>query len=271
MLDRADPVALEIRQCSTYDCGLSTILHYCGWSRGTKIPRQGRWYDPFCPKILGILGKTKLPRTIASRSIILRMWPKTPKEKAENFAYADDPEFSTIRRKLARWAADNLGIIKELTPPQPPGFNNRLSANWKLPLRIAQHAGGGWPEQARRSAIYLSRTPYEPSMGVQLLAALRAMFAKNRTQITSEQVVQELLADPNSQWHEYRGRGPITKNQVAALLKDFEIRPVVVHPTKRADVSRHGYRAAQFEDAFARFLPPEPNIRTLKRGGGEKT
>ena len=97
------------------------------------------------------------------------------------------------------------------------------------------------------------------------------MFAKNRTQITSEQVVQELLADPDSQWHEYRGRGPITKNQVAALLKDFEIRPVVVHPTKRADVSRHGYRAAQFEDALARFLPPEPNIRTLKHGGGGKT
>jgi putative DNA primase/helicase len=242
-----------------------------GWSRGTRIPRQGRWYDPFCPKILGILGKTKLPRTIASRSIILRMWPKKPEEKAEDFAYADDPEFSTLRRKLARWAADNVSIIKALKPPQPPGFNNRLSANWKSPLQIAQHAGGGWPDQARRSAIHLSRTPYEPSIGVQLLAALRAMFAQNRTQITSEQVVQELLADPDSQWHEYRGRGPITKHQVAALLKDFEIRPVVVHPIKRADFSRHGYRAAQFEDAFARFLPPEPNIRTLKRGGGGKT
>jgi flagellar biosynthesis GTPase FlhF len=125
-----------------------------GWSRGTKIPRQGRWYDPFCPKILGILGKTKLPRTIASRSIILRMWPKKPDERAEDFAYADDPEFSTIRRKLARWTADNVRIIKELKPPQPPGFNNRLSANWKLPLQIAQLAGGGWPEQARRSAVY---------------------------------------------------------------------------------------------------------------------
>ena len=97
------------------------------------------------------------------------------------------------------------------------------------------------------------------------------MFAKDRTLVTSEQVVQELLADRDSQWHEYRGRGPITKNQVAALLKDFEIRPVVVHPAKRADLSRHGDRAAQFEDAFARFLPPEPNIRTLKRGDGEKT
>jgi hypothetical protein len=31
-----------------------------GWSRGTKIPRQGRWYDPFCPKILGILPKPDL-------------------------------------------------------------------------------------------------------------------------------------------------------------------------------------------------------------------
>jgi putative DNA primase/helicase len=235
-----------------------------GWSRGTRIPRQGRWYDPFCPKILGILGKTKLPRTKASRSIILRMWPKRPEGKAADFAYADDPEFSTIRRKLARWAADNVSIIKELKPLQPPGFNNRLSAKWKFPLQIAQHAGSGWPEQARRSAIQLSRTPYEPSMGVQLLGALRAMFAKNRKEITSEQVVQELLADPDSQWHEYRGRGPITKHQVAALLKDFEIRPVVVHPTKRADVSRHGYRAAQFEDAFARFLP---RSRTSEHSG----
>ena len=194
------------------------------------------------------------------------MWPKKPNEKAEDFAYADDPKFSTIRRKLARWAADNVHIIKDLKPPQPPDFNNRLNANWKLLLQIAQHAGGGWPEQACRSAIYLSRAPYEPSVGVQLLSALRAMFTKNRTEITSEQVVQELVTDPDSPWHEYCGRGPITKNQVAALLRDYHIRPVVVHPTKRADCSRHGYRAAQFEDAFARFLPHEPNTEHSRAG-----
>jgi hypothetical protein len=27
------------------------------------------------------------------------------------------------------------------------------------------------------------------------------------------------------------------------LLRDYDIRPVVVHPTKRADFSRHGYRS----------------------------
>jgi Protein of unknown function (DUF3631) len=138
--------------------------------------------------------------------------------------------------------------------------NSLTPGEWRLWIdRTAERLG---VPRATRASIYLSRTPYEPSMGIQLLAALRAMFAKNRSQITSEQVVQELLADPDSQWREYRGRGPITKNQVAALLKDS---------TKRADLSRHGYRAAQFEDAFARFLPPEPNIRTLKHGGSEKT
>ena len=39
-----------------------------------------------CPKILGILGKTKLPRAIASRSIILRMrGPKSPMRKLTGF------------------------------------------------------------------------------------------------------------------------------------------------------------------------------------------
>jgi hypothetical protein len=46
---------------------------------------------------------------------------------------------------------------------------------------------------------------------------------------------------------------------------------VVVHPTKRADLSRHGYRAANSRTRLRVFLPPKPNIRTLKRGGGEKT
>jgi Protein of unknown function (DUF3631) len=96
------------------------------------------------------------------------------------------------------------------------------------------------------------------------------MFTKNRTEITSEQVVQELLAHPDSEWHEYRGRGPITKNQVATLLRDFDIRPVVVHPTKRSDFSRHGYRVAQFEDAFARFLPPEPTSEHSSAGAAKR-
>jgi hypothetical protein len=92
------------------------------------------------------------------------------------------------------------------------------------------------------------------------------MFAKDRTQITSEQVVRQLLADPDSQWHEYRSRGPITKNQVAALLKDFEIRSVVVHPTKRADLSRHGYRGGAIRGRVCAFLATRAEHPIRSRG-----
>ena len=136
-----------------------------GWSRGTRIPRLGRWYDPFCPKILGILGKTKLPRTIASRSIILRMWPKKPEEKAENFAYADDPEFSTIRRKLARWAADNLSIIKELNPA-PPAPMLRARGSWQTSPAVPR---AGASRRCKLAVARISRPRFnhqKPSRGI---------------------------------------------------------------------------------------------------------
>jgi hypothetical protein len=36
-------------------------------------------------------------------------------------------------------------------------------------------------------------------------------------------------------------------------------------PTKQATVSRRGYRRSQFIETFLRYLPNDPNIRTLKR------
>ena len=74
-------------------------------------------------------------------------------------------------------------------------------------------------------------------------------FTKNRMEITSEQVVQELLADPNSPWHECRSR-PNHHKRVRFLAGT----------ATRA--------AAQFEDAFARFLrraTGQRNSRTRSR------
>jgi hypothetical protein len=231
-----------------------------GWSRGTKIPRDGHWFDPFCPMAIGVLGKTRLPRQVASRSIILKMWPKKADEVVADFAYSDDDEFATIRRKLARWSADNAEAIKGLKPAPPAGFNNRLAANWELLLQIAEHAGAGWPERARQAAIRLAGICFvEPSLGVQALAAMRAIFA-NQTEVLSAEAVKILNADPDGPWHDYRGKGPISQNELAALLRNYEITPQLLHPTKRSNLSRRGYRRAQFEDMWARFLPPDPNM-----------
>ena len=60
--------------------------------------------------------------------------------------------------------------------------------------------------------------------------------------------------------------GPIRSRTQALLQKISKISNYVVLHPEEVSFSRHGYRAAQFEDAFARFLPHEPNIRTLKSG-----
>ena len=48
----------------------------------------------------------------------------------------------------------------------------------------------------------------------------------------------QVLADPDLQGHEYHSRVQSPKTE--RHLKDFEIRPVVVHPTSE-HLSRHGY------------------------------
>ncbi|MGO9682718.1 MAG: DUF3631 domain-containing protein, partial [Beijerinckiaceae bacterium] len=232
------------------------------WTRGTKIPRQVQvqgvsmtvWFDPFCPKVVGLLGM-KMPRTLVGRSIVIKLRPKKADEKAEDFSYVDDEEFANLRRKLARWSADNAAALKELKPLLPANFSNRLAANWRLLLAIAELAGGTRPRQAREAAERLSRTARRPSWGVQLLQGFGAIFATGRREITSQEVVDEITADPTSPWAEYNHGGPITQRQVADLLEQYDIFPVPIHPTKRSTLTRRGYKSVQFEDAFARYLP----------------
>ena len=57
----------------------------------------------------------------------------------------------------------------------PPGFDNRLGANWSMLLAIAELAGGETPELARAAAVKLT-VDDAASIEVQLLAAIRKAF-----------------------------------------------------------------------------------------------
>jgi putative DNA primase/helicase len=142
-------------------------------------------------------------------------------------------------------------------------MNNRFAANWKLLLAIAELAGGDWPQRARDAAERLSRSGRKPSAGVRLLEAFKAYFAEHRaTEVTSEAFVTYLTADPISIWRGYNRGGSITQRQVANLLDDYGIHPVCLHPTKRKDFSRQGYKLDQFSDALARYPLRDPIIQS---------
>jgi hypothetical protein len=175
---------------------LGTIYNVA-WTRGTKIPRQVMgntvWFDPFCPKVIGLIGMG-VPRALVTRGIIIKLWPKTATETVEDFIHTDDEAFGVLRRKLARWSADHAVALKDAMPLLPANFNNRAAASWRLLLAIAELAGDVFPKQARNAAERLSRTFHKPSWSRRLLEAFREIFASGHSEITSAAVAKTLNA-----------------------------------------------------------------------------
>lgn len=234
------------------------------WTRGTKIPRQvygsTYWFDPFCPKVFAGIGVALKPATL-SRCIDIRVWPKLRDERVDDFEHTDDDTFVILRRKWARFAADNAATLKDAAPAMAD-FNNRIKMNWRLQFAIADLAGGKWPKAARKAAIKLTRERRESSEGKKALVKFWESFTTHGPMLTSNQV--QKLFHQDDYWSDFRGRGPITKQQIAALLAPFGIYPDVIHPRGRA--ADRGYRVEWFELAFRHYLgKPLPPARTVVR------
>ena len=58
---------------------------------------------------------------------------------------------------------------------------------------------------------------------MQLLQAFAAIFATGRREITSQEVVDAITADPTSRWVDYNRGGPIAQRKVAHLLERYDI------------------------------------------------
>jgi putative DNA primase/helicase len=232
-----------------------------GWTRGQNVIRcdpetnDPRPYSTFCPKAIGMKGR-KLPDTTLSRGIIVELQRKLPDETVTDFDHLDDKGLARLRRQLARWAADNAVALARATPEIPPGFHNRKRANWKLLFAIAESAGDEWKRQAWQAAgvIEKVKASFEASIGVQLLVAIRNMFEPGVAELPSKIMVENLIADPEQPWGEYRHGRPITQKQLGSLLSGYGVSSGTVHPPGLSDAK--GYKRTQFTDLFERYLSP---------------
>jgi putative DNA primase/helicase len=232
-----------------------------GWTRGQTAIRcdpetnEPRPYSTFCPKAIGMKGR-KLPDTTLSRAIIIEMKRKRPDEIADDFDHIDDAESAGLRRQLLRWADDHAAVLAKAKPEIPDGFHNRVRANWKLLLAIAEQVGGDWKQQAWQAAGAIERvkSTFESSIGVTLLGSIRTMFEPGVECLLSRDMITNLTADPEQPWIEYRHGKPITQKQLAGLLGQYGIISNTIHPPGLADGK--GYKRHQFEEAWGRYLTP---------------
>jgi putative DNA primase/helicase len=223
---------------------------------------EPRRFSTWAPLAIAMIGE--LPGTLADRSIVLRMRRKRRDEKVKKFPLDDQTEpFAELRRQCVRWARDNFEALQSATPVVPERLHDRAQDNWSPLCAIAAVAGHYWPERVKKTIELLTPdAPEDDSIGVRLLTDMQQIFRDKQTdRIFSEDLVTALHEMEERPWPEYgKLRKAITKNQVARLLRLFDIHP---KQTRIEEKSSKGYERAACQDAFERYIPPsDPPFQT---------
>lgn len=204
----------------------------------------------------GIALEKHLPDATMSRGIVINMRRKMPNESVQRIRHAEKGLFEGFASKLSRFSNDYSEKVEKARPSLPDELSDRSQDNWEPLLAIADCAGDDWVQRATVAALKLSRASESSvSIGNELLTDIQQIFLdKNIDKIKSADLIEALTDDSESPWATYNHGRLITPRQLAKLLKAYGIQSKTVrfgHDTPK------GYDAAQFEDAFARYLDPQ--------------
>ena len=244
-----------------------------GYRLGIKVSRcddKGEYRDfcPFFPKAFAGIAGGKLPDTLHSRSVVVRLQRRKPDETVERFFhYRADREAAPIREALEGWALAHLDELAALEPDLPDELGDRAQEVWLPLIAIADVAGDDWPARARRAAVVLSgpdaTAESEESTRVRLLGDIRAVFAAKGEPdvILTRDLVAALNEDEEMPWGGWKKQGGwnhgegLRDRDLAELLRPFAIGPHSVKVQVQSQVSvKRGYRKRQFQEAWSRYL-----------------
>jgi putative DNA primase/helicase len=226
-----------------------------------------RAFSTYCPKVISGIGR--LVDTLEDRSVIVVMKRKRTEDGVQRLRQ-DQLNCLDIRRQCRRWTEDCGNTLRELDPAMPRALNDRAADNWRPLLAIADTVGGPWPAAARAAALALSGQTEDEANGAQLLADIQSIFGLQAGDlclgaegtdcpISSAELADALGAMEDRPWSEWRQGKPITKSQLARLLKPFDVRPKTV---RLGPDTAKGYRRSQFADAFSRYLSAVSQVVT---------
>lgn len=210
-------------------------------------------FKAYCPVALAGLGD--LPDTIRQRSVIVPMRRRAPDEPVRPYRERTTrPEGAALHRRLAAWAQRHADDVPE-EPELPAGVTDRPADVWEPLVAVADAAGGDWPARARAACeaiVTAASETGDASIGVRLLGDIRTVIG-DRDRITSAALVEGLVAIEEAPWGDWRGK-PVDARWLARRLRPYGVRPHNVRGPE--DTVKKGYEAADFHDAFARYLSP---------------
>ena len=203
---------------------------------------------------VALAGLGKLPDTILTRSIVIRMRRRAPHEHVEPYrARIHEPEGKKAGQLLGDWAKGAAEQMAGSWPDMPPGVADRPADVWEPLLVVADAAGGCWPGRARQACAWLVKDNAARgiSLGIRLLADLRDIFDGARA-LATEDILGQLYALDTAPWADLKGQ-PLDARGLARVLDPYDIYPCKVKVGGRP---LQGYRAEHLADAWTRYLPP---------------
>ena len=201
---------------------------------------------------VAIAGLGGLPDTILSRSIVIRMRRRSPAEQVEPYRRrVHAPEGNVIREKLAGWVLAVGPTLTAARPEMPQGIEDRNADVWESLLAVADVAGGDWPERARVSAVThvtLAKAG-TPSLGIRLLADLRAVFEGHEA-LSTTTILEGLVQLEESPWGDLRGK-PLDARRLARYMNAYDVQSKTV---RLGANTAKGYARIDLHDAWVRYL-----------------
>jgi len=231
-----------------------------GYRRGGKtsvaVP-AGRSFEcldlsTFSPKAIAGIGK--LPDTVASRSIPIRLKRRTAQEEVERFRRRRVERVAApLRARIEAFATEIGHALIDAEPELPDELGDRAADVWEPLLAIAHAVGGWWVERAERAALALSAhdASEDDTLGVRLLGDLRQVFAGVvEGRLATEAVIERLSAIEEAPWADWYGK-PVTPRKIAQLLRPYGIKPKTIRFGEKIS---NGYERAAFTEAWERYL-----------------
>lgn len=263
LLDEVDTIFNP--QSARFHEGLRAIVD-AGHRRGAMVPRAADFgksvehFSPFCAKALAGIGD--LPETIAKRSIYLRLAKKLKEERVDLFIMRDIGPFAQVLNdRVAAWAAEHGEQIADQRPLMPTELSDRMQEGCESLVAIAEWFGIG--DASRAALIELltgERLDNQATIRGRLLRDLEAIWKAHEKKrgrpirsIPTGQLITELVRLEEAHWSDYYGRGSISANDLANLLRHYGVSSKNI---KMRDGSvKKGYKRDDLFDAWTRYAP----------------
>jgi hypothetical protein len=240
--------------------------HYAEALRGVLnegFARGGTWsqvsgqtlcdFDVFGPKALAGIGK--LPDTVASRSIYIRLRRIGKGQMvAELNPWRLVEETASIRWAADCWAGAHVMALRAADVALPASLSSRSRDVWRPLITIADAAGDVWAGRARQAALALAERKKSTSGAdeTRVLAVIREAFEREGAErLTTLSLAKELVAagllEP---------RRAESEQKAGYAVRDA-LRPFEVGPARKMRFgikTANGYQRSHFEDAWHRYL-----------------